>query len=164
MQDDVNDGNRPNTPRASTALAEALLECNRRGLRLTGLRQRVLDLLWQTGRPLGAYDMLPLLKSDRGGKLTPATVYRSLDFLVANGFAHRIESRNAFVPCAHPGHAHACLFLLCTDCGRAAEVESHGVEGLVEREAASRGFHVKRPVMEVEGTCNLCAVPPRGEG
>ena len=141
---------------SNAALADALLECNRRGLRLTDLRQRLLGVLWQAERPLGAYDVLPLLKSDSGQKLTAATIYRSLDFLVANGFVHRIESRNAFMPCAHPGHAHACLFFLCSKCGRAAEVENQGVECLVEREAASRGFRVQRPVMEIEGTCNLC--------
>jgi Fur family transcriptional regulator, zinc uptake regulator len=160
MHDNQDAGDRL-APPTSIALAEALLECNRRGLRLTELRQRVLKLLWKAERPRGAYELLPLLKSETGQSLTAASAYRTLDFLLTHGFVHRIESRNAFLPCAHPGHAHACLFFLCTDCGHAAEVEHVGVEGLLEREAAARGFHVKRPVIEIEGTCKTCAVLPK---
>src|SRR3546814_20900422 len=45
----------------SHALAEADSLCARQGVRLTALRKRVLELVWQSHRPLGAYDILAVL-------------------------------------------------------------------------------------------------------
>ncbi len=51
-----------------------------------------------------AYDVIDRLARDgdareSGKRLAPISVYRALDFLVANNFAHRIESKNAYVAC-----------------------------------------------------------------
>ena len=41
----------------SQALESAEEVCAQRGVRLTPLRKRVLELVWQSHKPLGAYDM-----------------------------------------------------------------------------------------------------------
>lgn len=74
----------------STALAEADALCARQGVRLTELRRRVLELVWQSHKPLGAYDILAVLSETDGRRAAPPTVYRALDFLQENGLVHRI--------------------------------------------------------------------------
>ena len=54
----------------------------------------------------------------------PITVYRALDFLMENGLVHRIESRNAFLACAHNHDASSSVaFLICDRCHSATELE-----------------------------------------
>src|SRR5919198_1183629 len=104
-----------------TALDRAAALCERRGAQLTPLRREVLRLVWRGHAPVGAYDLLEALRTRKRGA-APPTVYRALDFLIAHGLVHRIETRNAFVGCEHPGEAHAGQFLLCDACGKAAEL------------------------------------------
>ena len=84
------------------AMARAEAICGAQGARLTPMRRRVLELVWNGHRPRGAYDILEDLASD-GKKPAPLTVYRALDFLVEQGLVHRLESLNAFVGCADSG-------------------------------------------------------------
>lgn len=79
------------------ALTEAESICTRQGLRLTALRKRVLELVWHSHKPLGAYDILGVLSEEDGRRAAPPTVYRALDFLLENGLVHRIASLNAFI-------------------------------------------------------------------
>jgi len=83
----------------SHALAEAETICARQGLRLTALRKRVLELVWASHKPLGAYDILGVLSDEDGRRAAPPTVYRALDFLLENGLVHRIASLNAITDC-----------------------------------------------------------------
>lgn len=138
------------------ALAAAEEECRRRGARLTDIRRRVLELVWRSHAPIGAYALLEAL-----GKAAPPTVYRALDFLLAHGLIHRIEKLNAFVGCAHPGHAQAGQFLLCRQCGGAAELNDDGIEQAVRDAAGRMGFTVTALTVEAEGLCPSCAA---GEG
>lgn len=140
----------------SDALAAATDACAARGLQFTPQRRRVLEILLQEHRAMGAYDLLDVLRAEGQGA-QPPTVYRALDFLVTNGFAHKIERLNAFVACAHPGERHAPAFLLCTECGAVAEMPSHQITEAVHCAATQIGFAVARMVIEAEGTCPSCA-------
>lgn len=133
------------------ALEAAEAECRRRGARLTDIRRRVLELVWRSHQPVGAYAVLEAL-----GKAAPPTVYRALDFLVAHGLVHRIERLNAFVGCTHPGAPHAGQFLLCTRCGAAAEITDPAIATAVEAAAGHLGFTVSRQTVEIEGLCPAC--------
>ncbi len=97
----------------ATALDAAASLCQRRRARLTPLRRRVLELVWRSHEPQGAYDILDTL-GERGRRAAPPTVYRALDFLLGQGLIHRIESLNAFVGCRDPDTPHAGQFLICT--------------------------------------------------
>lgn len=138
-----------------TALAAAAAVCVKRGARLTPLRRRVLELIWRNHAPVGAYDLLRALATTQPGA-APPTVYRALDFLLAHGLVHRIESLNAFVGCAHPQQTHGGQFLLCSDCGAAAEVHDPRVDAAIGRRAAELGFAVGRKTVEVQGLCGPC--------
>ena len=135
----------------ATALATAEAECRRRGARLTDIRRQVLELVWRSHVPVGAYALLEAL-----GKAAPPTVYRALDFLLAHGLIHRIETLNAYVGCPHPGHGAAGQFLLCRRCGAAAELNDAGIELAVARAAAALGFSIAALTVEAEGVCRFC--------
>lgn len=140
----------------SHALAEAETICARQGLRLTALRKRVLELVWQSHKPLGAYDILGVLSEQDGRRAAPPTVYRALDFLLENGLVHRIASLNAFVGCSHPAHAHHSQFLICRNCNAAVELEQTAISDAIVRGAKDVGFTVESQTVEVVGLCAGC--------
>lgn len=138
-----------------TALAKATAICQGRGVRLTALRRRVLEIVWQNHRPLGAYSILDALKED-GRSAAPPTVYRALEFLLEQGLVHRLASLNAFIGCNEPGHVSGCQFLLCRTCGVVAELKDSEVEHAIIRSAVVQGFRVQHHVIEVTGLCPDC--------
>lgn len=137
------------------ALQAAEAECRRRGARLTDVRRRVLELVWQSHAPVGAYALLETLGRE-GFCAAPPTVYRALDFLLAHGLIHRIERLNAFAGCTRPGEPHVGQFLLCQDCGSAAELDDPAVDAAIAAAAARLGFAVTRQTVEVDGLCPEC--------
>ena len=58
------------------------------GAQVTALRRRVLTLVWDSHKPIGAYDILDKLGGE-GKAAAPPTVYRALDFLLDHGLIHR---------------------------------------------------------------------------
>jgi Fur family transcriptional regulator, zinc uptake regulator len=143
-------------PSSTGAIQMAAALCERRGAQMTALRCAVLGVLWQGGRPLGAYELLSRVESKLGRKLAPATVYRVLEFLLKHRLIARIESRNAYVACAHPERPHGCVFFICDQCNTSIEVENPELEALMDRNAQSLGFRVARRVVEFKGTCAAC--------
>lgn len=141
----------------ASAIAAVEAACAERGLRLTPMRRRVLEILLEDHSALGAYDVLRRLTDD-GAAPQPPVAYRALDFLVANGFAHRIEKKNAYVACSAPGEGHRAAFLLCRACGAVAELNAESALRSLRRTAADAGFSIDRAVLELEGLCGACAV------
>ena len=141
------------------ALAQAEALCAARGARLTALRRRVLELVWASHRPRGAYDILDDLGDEMGPagrRAAPLTVYRALEFLVTQGLVHRIESLNRYVGCAEPGASHSGQFLVCDGCGVAFELNDPGITSAIAACAVARGFQVLRPTIEIHGLCPAC--------
>ena len=148
------------TPTTIAKLDRAAGLCDRRGVRLTELRRLVLGLILDGAAPAGAYDLLERLREHRGAS-APPTVYRALDFLLEQGFVHRIERLSAFVGCIDghdhgEGHHHAAQFLICRQCGQATEIESHEVAHALIAAAAKIGFTVTGATVEAEGVCGAC--------
>ncbi|RFP86993.1 transcriptional repressor [Rhodobacteraceae bacterium 63075] len=139
-----------------TALAAAEAHCAEHGLRFTPVRRKALEILLQEHRALGAYDMLDRLR-DAGFGSQPPVAYRALEFLVDNGFAHKIERLNAFVACAHPGASHSPAFMICRDCDSVAETHSAPARGAIGDAARASGFQIERTVVEALGLCPACA-------
>ncbi len=134
------------------ALLAAETRCTRTQERLTPPRRRVLELLLAADAPRKAYDLIAAFGT-AGAPAKPPTVYRALDFLERLGFAHRIESLNAYVPCRIDG-AHAAAFLICDCCGEAAEFEPDFGPQLAA--AAAAGYHVRAVTLEARGLCAGC--------
>ncbi|WP_338031756.1 transcriptional repressor [Ectothiorhodospira shaposhnikovii] len=73
----------------TSALSSAERLCQSRGVRLTPLRRRVLEKIWQNHEAIKAYELIHQLSS-ADHTVKPPTVYRALDFLLAQGLIHRI--------------------------------------------------------------------------
>ncbi|MDQ2076230.1 Fur family transcriptional regulator [Marinimicrobium sp. ABcell2] len=140
----------------SSALAEAQELCTERGARLTPLRRQVLELVWRSHRPLGAYALMDLLAEESTRRVAPPTVYRALDFLLEQGLIHRINGLNAFVGCPTPNERHQSHFLLCRSCGVAKEMESNDLSTVIRKTAEVDGFLVESDSLEVNGLCPSC--------
>ncbi len=141
------------SPTRSLAKAEAIAKA--RGVTLTPIRRRVLELILKARRPVGAYDLLAHLKTATG-KAMPPTVYRTLDFLIAQGFVHRIESKNAFVACVEADSPHRSQFAICDSCGQTVESMDDALATKLSRQAARLGFKVEHQIVEMHGTCATC--------
>jgi Fur family zinc uptake transcriptional regulator len=126
-----------------------------RGVRLTPVRRRTLEILLEAHRAMGAYEVLDRLAADGFGK-QPPVVYRALEFLVDQGLVHRIRRLNAFAACMHPGEAHHPVFLICRVCDAVAEAPGARVRTAVEAAAAEVGFAVERATVEAQGLCPAC--------
>ncbi|MCW5772688.1 MAG: transcriptional repressor [Rhodospirillaceae bacterium] len=142
------------------ALAAAERQCARSGVKLTEQRRRVLELIWRSHAPVGAYTLLDKLREE-GVRAQPPTVYRALDFLAENGLIHRIESLNAYVGCAEPDQHHVGQFLICTGCHSAAELDDAGIGAAIAARTKEIGFAVSRATVEIAGLCPNCRAAAR---
>ncbi|WBU62963.1 Fur family transcriptional regulator [Paracoccus aerodenitrificans] len=142
---------------AGEALARADQLAEARGLRLTPVRRRVLEILLERHRALGAYEVLERLAAEGLGK-QPPVAYRALEFLVENGLAHRVQRLNAFTACQnHHPDGEAPAFLICRTCQRVAEMGAERFRAELGDVAKSAGFTVERTTIEALGLCAGCA-------
>jgi Fur family zinc uptake transcriptional regulator len=147
------------------ALASAHSLCENRGVRLTSLREQVLELIWQNHKPLGAYTLMDMLSTASTRRVAPPTVYRALDFLLEQGLIHRINGLNAFIGCPSPEIKHHSHFLICQSCNIAIELDSTTLTVDIQASAKNAGFTVESHSLEVMGTCPTCsAAATRGDG
>ena len=145
------------------ALSKAKQLCKLNSARLTPVRQRVLELIWQSHKPLGAYQILEQLGQE-GFNSAPPTVYRALEFLLEQGLAHRITSLNAFIGCCHPELRHQGYFLLCRDCGSAQELQREALGTALKQMAAAENFLLETQIIELSGLCPSCQATPEVSG
>ena len=155
----------------SAAIAHAEAHCAQRAQRLTPIRRHVLEALLASHKPLGAYEIIEHLAQKNSAQKNsaqqtsaaqknrpaPITIYRALDFLRENGLVHRIESRNAFVACAHNhGDNDLVVFLICEKCGAVGEAPGGGAAEALKSSARAAGFAPKSPLIEIAGICSHC--------
>lgn len=127
---------------------------------LTKNQRLVLECLDASECALTAYDILDVVRD--GGIRAPVQVYRALEFLIASGAVHRIESMNAYVVCAHKhdsdekAHDRAVAFAICDDCGVVSEIPVPTAEHTIDALAEESGFVAERTVVELHGHCASC--------
>lgn len=148
----------------NAGVQSALALCAQRGAQMTDVRRMVLETLWCADQPLGAYDLMSVLEARSQRKFSPPTIYRTLDFLLDLGLIARIESRNAYVPCADPDRRNAAMYFVCDQCSTSVEIENPDLEALVTKDAQSLGFEVGRRIVELQGTCASCRAAPASTG
>ena len=125
--------------------------------RLTPGRKAVLDILEKARRPVGAYELIDMLAASGSRRPAPTQVYRALDFLVEQGLAHRLASRNAFLACGHGhGASEPVAFLICDACGHVDEATSVALTADVAAVASARKFAPRAQIIEIVGRCATC--------
>ena len=131
------------------------------GGRRSSKRDTIVDLFLRQSGHLGADELVALVqRTDR--RISRATVYRKLQWMVDAGIARRVDfgaGKFRFETAyRHPRHFH----LICKSCQRSFEFLSSDIEGLIEEIAAARSFKPSQSVVQIFGTCQQCesgAVP-----
>jgi Fur family ferric uptake transcriptional regulator len=94
--------------------------------------------------------------ADNQPRISRATVYRTLQWMVDAGIARKVdfgEGRFRFEHSyRHPRHFH----LICKTCSRSFEFLSSDIEALLEEVAAARNFSARQSVLQIHGTCESC--------
>lgn len=145
------------SPSAKKIIADAEQLCSQRGVRLTAQRAEVLRLMVEHPHAISAYDLLDKLRLSEP-QAKPPTVYRALDFLLEQGFIHRVESNNSYVVCPHFDHpSHTSMLLVCDQCASVTERQAEGVEKLISQQAKAAGFTLRHSIIEAHGLCEKCA-------
>ena len=141
---------------AADAITHAEAVCAERAEQLTAPRRQVLEVLAESHKPIGAYEIIDLIARKKA-RPAPITVYRALEFLMTHGLVHRIESRNAYLACTH-NHASGALvaFLICATCGAVGEASTAAMAQVLSAEAKKAGFQPEMSVIEITGTCSHC--------
>jgi len=138
------------------ALSAARKLCQGKKVRLTSLREKVLELIWQSHKPLGAYALMDMLSEAATRRVAPPTVYRALDFLLEQHLIHRINSLNAFIGCPDPHTQHQNQFLICRVCGNASECNDAILNQAIGAAGQNASFSIEQYSVEITGLCANC--------
>lgn len=120
----------------------------------------IVEALRGAGRPVSAYEIIDQLRGR--ATLAPQTVYRALDRLIASGSAHRLESLNAFVACAHTEHQGTAVFAICESCRTVTELDQPRAVEILSLWAKKSHFAVRQMTLELRGRCAECASADAG--
>jgi Fur family transcriptional regulator, ferric uptake regulator len=135
------------------------------GTKRSSKRDLIVNVFLRQEGHLSADDLVDLIKRE-DHRLSRATVYRTLQWMIEAGIARKVdfgEGRFRFEHSyRHPRHFH----LICKTCNRSYEFLSSDIETLVEEVAAARGFTARQSVVQIYGTCEACRTgrPPAEEG
>ncbi|KMT64385.1 transcriptional repressor [Catenovulum maritimum] len=137
-------------------IEQARKACETRGARFTLVREQVFSFLANSNSAIGAYELLTQLQQ-LDAKAKPPTIYRALDFLIEQGFVHKVESQNAYVLCSHFAEQHKAQLLICDNCGDVQEIQCPEINTELEKAADQYGFKVQQPTIEAHGLCKACS-------
>ncbi len=125
------------------------------GTKRSSKRDQIVNTFLKQEGHLSADDLVDLIKRE-DHRISRATVYRTLQWMVTAGIARKVdfgEGRFRFEHSyRHPRHYH----LICKTCNRSFEFLSSDIEALVEEVAAARKFTARQSVVQIYGTCEAC--------
>src|SRR5829696_1084509 len=135
------------------------------GAKRSSKRDLILNVFLKQEGHLSADDLFDVTRRE-DPRISRATVYRTLQWMVDAGIARKVdfgEGRFRFEHSyRHPRHFH----LICKTCNRSFEFLSSDIEALIEEVATARGFAPRQSVLQIHGTCDACQTgrPPLAEG
>ncbi len=144
------------SPAEQAETAQAVFEAA--GEQWTDIRAAVYDAIVGAVAPLSAYDIADRMSGKLARRVAPNTVYRILELFLAHNIVSRIESKNAYMACAHPDAKEDCIFLVCERCGATRHQDNAEIGAKVRAVASASGFLPRRPVIEVHGLCSTCQI------
>ena len=142
----------------NAALTRAKGLCHEKNVKLTVTREAVLTLLWQSHRPLGAYQIQDQLSKLMSKPIAPPTVYRAIEFLLDLSLIHRLPSLNAYIGCPFPSSHHSNLFMICNECGSAAEMADAALNEVLQAASNKANFVLQSQSVELFGRCPQCVL------
>ncbi|CUR53598.1 Zinc uptake regulation protein [Serratia symbiotica] len=137
-------------------LTKAKKICQQRNARLTPQRQKVLRIMLNQFGSISAYNLLDLLRISEP-KAKPSTIYRALDFLLDQGFIHKVESTNSYTLCHHFGKPmHTSILFICNHCNKVTDFTTKGIEKILQKLAEYSRFTLHHSIIEAHGLCIQC--------
>ena len=135
--------------------AEYLDRLRPEGGKRSNKRDLIVNVFLRQEGHLTADDLVDLIRHE-DHRISRATVYRTLQWMVDAGIARKVdfgEGRFRFEHSyRHPRHFH----LICKSCSRSSEFLSSDIEGLIEEIAGARNFSARQSVVQIYGTCEEC--------
>ena len=135
------------------------------GSKRSSKRDFIVDVFLRQEGHITADTLVDLIRRE-DQRVSRATIYRTLQWMVDAGIARKVdfgEGRFRFEHSyRHPRHFH----LICTTCNRSFEFLSSDIETLLEEVATARKFAPRHSVLQIHGTCETCqsgAAPPAPE-
>lgn len=126
-------------------------------------RDLIVNVFLRQEGHLSADDLVDLIRRE-DERISRATVYRTLQWMVDAGIARKVdfgEGRFRFEHSyRHPRHFH----LICKSCSSSFEFLSSDIEALLEEIAAARNFAARQSVLQIYGTCEACRTGRRPSG
>jgi Fur family ferric uptake transcriptional regulator len=147
---------------STTAFVDSLRPA---GSKRSGKRDFIVNIFLRQEGHLTADNLVDLIRRE-DQRISRATIYRTLQWMVDAGIARKVdfgEGRFRFEHSyRHPRHFH----LICKSCNRSFEFLSSDIEALVEEVAAARNFTPRQSVLQIHGTCEACRTgrPATAEG
>ncbi|HVB37147.1 MAG TPA: transcriptional repressor [Vicinamibacterales bacterium] len=118
-------------------------------------RDLIVNVFLRQEGHLSADDLVDVIRQE-DHRISRATVYRTLQWMVEAGIARKVdfgEGRFRFEHSyRHPRHFH----LICKSCNRSSEFLSSDIEALIEEVATVRNFTARQSVLQIYGTCEAC--------
>jgi Fur family transcriptional regulator, ferric uptake regulator len=134
------------------------------GGRRSSKRDVIVDFFVQQEGHLSADQLVELIRA-KDSRISRATVYRTLQWMIDAGIARRVDFGEGHFryehAYRHPRHFH----LICKTCNQSFEFLSSDIEALLEEVTTARNFSPSQSVLQIYGTCENCqsgraAVPP----
>jgi len=126
------------------------------GGRRSGKRDFIVNVCLRQDGHFSADHLVDVIRRE-DARISRATIYRTLQWMVDAGIARRVdfgEGRFRFEHSyRHPRHFH----LICKSCNQSFEFLSSDIETLVEEVAAARRFSARQSVLQIYGTCEACS-------
>jgi Fur family ferric uptake transcriptional regulator len=118
-------------------------------------REQIVNVFLRQEGHLSADDLVDLIRKE-DHRISRATVYRTLQWMVDAGIARKVDFGEGRFRFEHsyrqPRHFH----LICKTCHRSFEFLSSDIEALVEEVAGARSFTASQSVVQIYGTCEEC--------
>jgi len=131
--------------------------CRSNKLGFTDIRKLVFEIIIKNNKPIKAYQILDEIRNITNKPSHPPTVYRAIDFLIENGFVHKLNSINSFVGCFHPKTHEECYFLICKKCNLYQECCDDSLKDRISKTAVHNKFVISNTTLEIEGHCLDCS-------
>ena len=125
------------------------------GSKRSGKRDFIVNVFLRQEGHLTADNLVDLIRRE-DQRISRATIYRTLQWMVDAGIARKVDFGEGRFRFEHsyrqPRHFH----LICKTCHRSFEFLSSDIESLVEEVAAARAFAPAQSVVQIYGTCEAC--------
>jgi Fur family ferric uptake transcriptional regulator len=125
------------------------------GGRRSSKRDFIVDVFLRQEGHLSADQLVELIRGE-DERISRATIYRTLQWMVDAGIARRVDFGEGHFrfehSYRHPRHFH----LICKSCNQSFEFLSSDIEALLEEVAEARHFDARQSVLQIYGTCEGC--------